>query len=391
MKTIPTFINEIKQLSMKKILVLAVSAIFLAACTSKPGYKITGKVNNPNLNGQYVYLYEYGNPNGSPIDSALVEESAFIFEGNQQNPELCILNFAEDVVKPNTVNPGENDIYSSIFVLENGNLEAVLDTVSFVSGTPENEAFTVYFQEVEKLNKAAEPLIEKSKNFEQMAENEKQELRKLYNDHFKKRMDLTKNYIENSLHKLSGGYLFSQYCAFMGEDEQNGYIQNADSTFKSVPGVKQVSDRLEVLKKVAIGQKYTDLTLTDPQGQTKKLSDFVGKGKYVLIDFWASWCTPCRQQMPSLKEVYKQFHSKGLEIVGISLDSNKSDWTKGISDLKLPWPQFNDTQNGQSEAAAIYGINVIPQTILINPEGIIVEKNLQDQDLIVELTDLMKK
>lgn len=376
---------------MKKIFVFAASAALLAACTSKPGYKITGKVNNPNLNGQYVYLYEYGNQNGSPIDSALVEGGTFVIEGNQQNPELCILNFSEDVVKPSTVNPGENDIYSSIFVLENGNLEAVLDTVSFVSGTPENEAFTAYFQEVEKLNKAAEPLIEKSKSFEKMAENEKQELRKLYDEHFKKRMDLTKNYIENGLHKLSGGYLFSQYSAFMGEEEQNGYIKNADSTFKSVPGVKQISNHLDVLKKVAIGQKYTDLTLTDPQGQTKKLSDFVGKGKYVLIDFWASWCTPCRQQMPSLKEVYKQFHKKGLEIVGISLDSNKTDWTKGISDLNLPWPQFNDTQNGKSEAAALYGINVIPQTILINPEGIIVEKNLHDQDLIVELTDLMKK
>lgn len=375
---------------MKKFLFLAASAALLVACNSKPGYKITGSVNNPDLNGQYVYLYEYGNMEESPKDSALVENGAFILEGEQNKPALYMLSFSEDVIPPTTIGPGENDLYSAMFVLENTDLTAKLDSSSTVTGTPENEALKNYHEGIDKLNKEAAPLIEKGKNFEGLAENEKAELRKLYNDLFAKRLKLAKDYIDNNLHKLSGGYLFSQYCSFMGIDAQDETLKKADSTFKSAPGIDQVSKHVELMKKVAPGQKFTDFSASTPDGKSVKLSDYVGKGKYVLVDFWASWCPPCRKAMPELVELYKQYGKKGLEIVGVSLDDDKAKWTAAIKEMKMTWPQISDLKGWQSEGGMLYGITSIPQTVLINPEGVIVENGLHGKKLNDKLKELLK-
>lgn len=375
---------------MKKFLFFAASAVLLVACNSKPGYKITGSVSNPDLNGQYVYLYEYGNMEESPKDSALVENGTFIIEGQQNNPALYMLSFSEDVVPPKTVGPGESDVYSTIFVLENANLTAKLDSSSTVTGTPENESLKAYNEGIDKLNKEAAPHIEKGKNYETMAEKDKAELRKLYNDLFAKRMKLAKDYIDNNLHKLSGAYLFSQYCSFMGLNDQDATLTKADSTFKSVPGIDQISKQVEVMKKVAPGQKFTDFTAVTPEGKSMMLSDYAGKGKYVLVDFWASWCPPCRVAMPQIAELYKQYGKKGLEIVGVSLDDDSTKWKAAIKEMKMTWPQISDLKGWQSEAAMIYGVSTIPQTVLINPEGIIVASGLHDAELDAKIKELLK-
>ena len=123
---------------MKKYLTLAASALLLAACSEKPGYEINGTVANTDLNGKYVYLYEYGVQDAAPMDSALVQNGTFTFKGTQNAPALRKLAFAEDVVEPKRAASGENAPKTSVFVLENGKLQAVLDeAASAVSGTPE--------------------------------------------------------------------------------------------------------------------------------------------------------------------------------------------------------------------------------------------------------------
>lgn len=378
---------------MKKIIYFAASAVLLLACKeSNPGYKISGTVANPALNGEVVYLYEYGNPMATPIDSAVVEEGVFVMEGNQANPELCIIGFDENVVAPRSNGSGEENIFSTVFVLENGDLQAVLDSTSSVTGTPENNELKAHKDAIKNLNMQSKSLAEKSKNFKDLGEEDKAEVKKLYDIYIKQRLELAKNYIESHLHKISGGYIFGQYVDFMGGDLQQSTLQKADSTFKSAPGIAQISDNLAKKQLVSPGKKFTDFSMMAADGKTMKLSNYAGNGKdYVLLDFWASWCPPCRKEMPTLVDLYKMYKGKGLEIVGVSLDENETAWKDGIKQMNMTWPQLSDLKGWENNAAMLYNITSIPQTLLIAPDGTIIEWGLSGDELKAKIANLIKK
>lgn len=309
---------------MKKYLPIAASVLLLAACSEKPGYEITGTVSNSDLNGKYVYLYEYGVKDAAPLDSALVQNGSFALKGTQNAPALRTLRFSEEVVEPVRVAPGENAPFMATFVLENGKLAVVLDSTSTVSGTPENDA---------------------------------------------------QKELQAKIKDLRSG---------------NEIISKADSSFKSVPGISYMIDHLNVLKKVAIGQKFTDFEMPNAKGEVHKLSEYVGNGKVVLIDFWASWCPPCRAEMPNLVKAYKDYKDKGFDIVGISLDSKADAWAKGVKDLNITWTQLSDLKGWQNSGAALYGVNSIPHTVLVDKDGTIIAKNLHGQELEDKIKEVLK-
>ena len=129
---------------------------------------------------------------------------------------------------------------------------------------------------------------------------------------------------------------------------------------------------------------YTDISLPGPQGQTVKVSDYVGKNKLVLIDFWASWCGPCIGELPNVVKAYELYHDKGLEIVGVSLDKDKASWVQAIAQTGQKWPQMSDLKGWDCEGAALYGIQSIPANVLINEQGEIVARDLRGDFLLKE-------
>ncbi|WP_165154089.1 TlpA disulfide reductase family protein [Parabacteroides sp. ZJ-118] len=372
---------------MKKYLTLAASALLLAACGEKPGYEINGTVADSGLNGKYVYLYEYGVQGAAPMDSALVQNNAFTFKGTQDAPALRKLAFAEDVVKPKRAASGENAPFTSIFVLENGNLQATLDeTASAVSGTPENDGLKALQAHMRTLRADLEKLSAdmKSEDKEVASAAEKQ-----YDEIDQKVTNAVRTYILDHTTQLSAAKLLYDFRYSLDEASQHEIIAKADSVFKAAPNIDKLMAHLEVLTTVAVGKKFTDFEMADPDGKTRKLSEFVGNGKdIVLIDFWASWCSPCRRDMPNLVAAYKKYKHKGFEIVGISLDNKADAWKKGIKDLHITWAQLSDLQGWKNAGAQRYGVNSIPHTVLVDKDGTIIAKNLRGEGLEAKLQEL---
>lgn len=127
--------------------------------------------------------------------------------------------------------------------------------------------------------------------------------------------------------------------------------------------------------------------MENPEGKTVQLSDFIGKSKYTLVDFWASWCGPCRREMPNLVSAYKEYKDKGLQIVGVSLDRDETSWKDALKTLNMTWPQMSDLKFWNSEGAQLYAVRSIPYTVLIAQDGTIVAKGLHGKELQEKLAD----
>lgn len=167
-------------------------------------------------------------------------------------------------------------------------------------------------------------------------------------------------------------------------------LLNALSTrVKNTPVAKSMAARLDVAKRTAVGRKALDFTQPDTTGTSVSLSAF--KGKYVLVDFWASWCGPCREENPYLVKVYQQYGGKDFEIISISLDSQKAAWLKAIAEDGLKWLHVSDLQGPKNEVAKQYDVRAVPQNFLIDPDGVIVAKNLRANQLEEKLKAVFKK
>lgn len=368
---------------MKRIIFVAFVTILLAACGGKDSYKITGTVEGLE-NGAVVTLNIIEFNNLEEIDSAVVKNGKFTFKGNTDTANIAFITFDLDD------NIGGCELY-----LERGSINVSIDAYEGkqeVGGTPNNDAFQNFINDVDVLNDEAQELEDKIR----ISLAAKEDCSELYDqmgdlqERFKKIVTET---IRENADKLFGyRQLMDNYTMYEPEEVME-FLALLAPSFGTDYSLGQLTAMISSQLSVSLGHQYIDFEapILDKKGgfsNTAKLSDYVSKNKVVLLDFWASWCTPCINEIPNLKAAYKKFKSKGFEIVSVSVDEESDDWIKAVKDNGLTWVQlWNGDEDIENSPAMDYVISAIPATFLIDAEGTIIGRNLRDNELEDALED----
>jgi peroxiredoxin len=196
----------------------------------------------------------------------------------------------------------------------------------------------------------------------------------------------TKNFIKEHSNSVVAPFILMQLVSQLESNDVEEMVSKFAPEIDKSEYVVKLKEYIQEQKKTAIGAVAPDFTMNDTEGKPVALSSF--KGKVVLVDFWASWCGPCRQENPNVVNLYKQYHGKGFEILGVSLDRGKDEWLKAIKDDNLTWTHVSDLQFWQNAAARLYGVNSIPQSYLLDKDGKIIGKGLRGEQLAKKLAEL---
>lgn len=373
--------NKIKTILNIGLCVFLASIGYKAqAQKSKEGnYQISGQIKG--LNNSKVYIIVYKDGVNEKIDTLTTTSIGEKFElkGSTDKSRFVQLHLGE-------INPRK----TSYFYLEPGKIKITGDVdlpdEIKISGTETNEAYTKTQEFLVPLYKRRSALIQKIRSLEEETADYKNLAASI-----KSKSDSVNNYKvffikENPHSDISLGYLYVLQDNLPIGLADTLYT-NLSSNLKATTQGKYIGDKLAASKTVAIGKKAPDFTSSDTTGTPIRLSDF--KGKYVLLEFWAHWCVPCRAQHPHMKVIYEKFKDKGFTILQYSIDVKKDEkkWKEAIVKDGLVWPQASDLSKGKAPVAELYGVQPIPDSFLICPDGTILGRRLSHQ----ELEDLLSK
>ncbi len=365
---------------MKKLTYLVVAAAVwgMVACTGQPGYVVTGTVEGA-VEGDTVLLQEVSGRQLVSLDTAIITNGTFTFKGTQ-----------DSVVSRYVTYPKGNETLRMDFFLENGKINMALTKENYsATGTPNNDAYQVVRGKLNALNAKGKTLFESMADTT-LTDEQRAEKSKELNALEEEMTTITKEGINTNITNPVGVMLFKKNYYSLDNEECDALLQQIPAAYQNDEVIVKIKEITEKKKETAVGKKFAELEMLTPEGKPVKLSDYVGKGKVVLIDFWASWCGPCRREMPNLVEAYKQYKDKNFEIVGVSFDQTGDAWKDGIKKLGITWPQMSDLKYWNSEGAKVYAINSIPHTILIDGEGTIIARGLHGDELNAKLAEVIK-
>ena len=364
---------------MKKILLLAVAALGLFACSgNQVKYDIKG-VNAPE-DGASVFLVDA--LSSECIDSAVVADGAFRMKGKADKDAFMNLNVL-----------GSN--WTFLFFNDGKPVQVDLSN-NTLSGSDLNNRVTEADLKTDAMYRQYNAFIE-----ELSALPEEEQMAKMpeYREWFNKLRDCFLGVVEDNKDNLVPVAFIQTIRSLAGPDKFEELL-NSGAPFASHPYVLDLKRKIdesmarqkeaEEKKQAVIGQKFLDLEEADTDGNAHKLSEFVGQGKWVLVDFWASWCGPCKAEMPNVVAAYKKYHDKGFDIVGLSFDREKEPWVAAITEWEMPWIHLSDLKYWNSTASDVYSVNSIPDNLLIDPEGTVVARGLRGEDLDAKLAEVIK-
>lgn len=371
---------------MKKLFLLAAAVVGLASC-SNGGYNITGSIAGEDealKNGKaYLISSDRKNPTRDTVD---LVNGKFQFKGVVSDPENYYIQ-VEGL-------PG----YVTLF-LENTSftVNAVSDNLSEaeVKGGETQALITLVNEEGKKIQNELMPdrkaLLDEYRDKNTSSER-KAEIVALFDE-----VDARVRAFSDSvvLANPMSYYALMQFASDvldmkleMAEEVLAKF--KADARFATHKRLVAAEELIVKERALQIGQVAPDFTMKDPDGKEVKLSDVYKKGKVTMIDFWAGWCNPCRQFNPKLVKIYKEYHKKGFEILGVSLDRDREQWLDAIKTDKLTWTQVSDINFWDTEAAKLYNVRYIPQNAFVDGEGKIIARRVSEEEIIKLLEEHLK-
>jgi peroxiredoxin/cell fate (sporulation/competence/biofilm development) regulator YlbF (YheA/YmcA/DUF963 family) len=366
---------------MKKIgFLLLTGLLVLASCGQSDEYKVNGTVEGV-TEGQAV-LQKIDAQGPVPIDTTEIVDGSFTFTGSIEFPELHLI-YIDDNKMP------------VAFFLENSTISINADLENMqeseVTGSEINNIFADFNDSVPS-NDRAQSLQQEFMDARQSGDQVKmQELAAEYQTIMQEQQQYYRDFVMNNTDNVVGAFLAMNMAGSMEMEELEELVAKLKANLPGHPYVAEVEKMLEPMKKqkaaegaIEVDKAAPGFTLTDIDGNEVSLESF--KGKYVLLDFWASWCKPCREENPNLVKAYNEFGGENFEIVGVSLDKTEEPWLKAIEEDNMTWTLLHDPQG---DVANTYGVQSIPFTLLLDKEGVIIEKNLRGDALQQKLEELL--
>lgn len=349
---------------------LFISLAMLLSCQNSD-YVITGTTNGLE-NGDTLILTTDLNAN-TPLQKVVVNDGMFELKGHIDSVALCVLYVAN-----------QPDVNISFF-LEPAEIKVSLSTAAKeckVSGTEANEAWQLLNEKTAQYNEKMQKTIQavyQPGGSSDIPEEVMLQLQSLEKEMIEHILQTAEQNIGNEM-----GYFVVTHFEddnYFTASRRMSLIEKMPAQFKERIAIKRLVETLKSAKNSDKGAHIEDFFLPDLDGKETSVMSIIRENKLTVIDFWASWCGPCRQEMPNMVDLYKEFQSKGLAIIGISLDEDKERWEQAVKAMNMQWPQLSDLRGWQSSAAQLFQIKAIPQTIIVDQQGVIVEKGLRGQQL----------
>ncbi len=343
--------------------VIITTLALLAATTAMAQTKVnlSGKASE---GATTVYIYDgLASPNSVP-DSVAVKDGKWHYEGEKPAGTYLL------AVSDNKLLSTRTAPLQHAFVMADNNATSIDLSTGSVEGSKASVTINKVFQEL--LQTMQQPKTQ---------ENEQ------------KLVTMMRNAMMDNRDSMLPALLLPMIANGLPASDLQAILQPT-APYYNLPEMAGAKERLDFLSGNSvrsIGKMFTDMAMADADGTEHKLSEWCGKGRYVLIDFWASWCGPCRAEMPNVVACYEKYHDRGLDIIGISFDQNKDAWLKAISSLNMPWIHLSDLKGWQSLGSQTYAIRSIPANILLDGEGKIVDIDLRGEALGTKLAELLEK
>lgn len=273
----------------------------------------------------------------------------------------------------------KDEIYNDIFFMEPGNINLHIGNETQGKGNPNNDVYYQFLDSIYHIHHQMNILYQSATDSLEFAETFQgtEEISRM-DEHINQ---LIKNTIRRHIQQPVGFYLFQSCYNVFTPEENLELISKLPASYQKYEIIQNIETYVKKELDAARLQRFVDMALPTLQGGTLTFSDIIKKHPLTLIECWASWCDPCRKEMPNLVSLYQKFHPQGLEIIGVSFDENKEAWIKAVQDMGMNWPQTSELRAWDNKMVQQYGITSIPYTILISKEGEILARQLRGKEL----------
>lgn len=363
---------------MKKVLVFMAAVAFFACSQQEKGFEIT--VNLEGAEGQ-ILLEKRGSSQWIPVDTADIVDGTAVLRGEVTVPEDHYLSVLGQRAK-------------TILFVENtkmnvsGNVDN-LEQVT-VTGSQTHDEYNQVNSRIQEIGEEYMALYQQAREAAAAGDTAKAgQLMAQVEELYESTNTMQADFVRNNPGSYAAPYFLSRVQYGMEVEELDNLVSALDPKLNEVPSIVTLTERIEKLKTVAVGQTAPDFTMNDKDGNPVKFSDIYKQNEYTLLDFWAAWCGPCRQENPNIVAVYNDYKDKGFSVFGVSLDRDRDAWLKAIDDDNLTWPHVSDLAYWNNSAAQLYAVNSIPSSLIVDKNGKIIAKNKRDEELRETVSELL--